>query len=90
MRDVDRIIEGVLAARPDVRWEQLQVAHPGVDDDGLWFVYLPGSRCSEVQIESSKGDCPFLVEGRWRREGNTVEDVITLVLEELREVESTA
>jgi hypothetical protein len=59
--DVDRILELVRMAYPDVLCQQLQVVHPGVDDDGLWFFTRPGSS-NEVQIESSSGKCPFLIE----------------------------
>jgi hypothetical protein len=45
---------------PLVRWEQLGVTLPG-DDDGLWFFWIPDVP-GEVQIESSDGVCPFLVE----------------------------
>ena len=40
---------------------QLEVSHPGADDDGLWFFTWPGSNF-EVQIESPNGMCPFLIE----------------------------
>ena len=61
MSDVDRIIELVRAMCPRVRVEQLKVSHPGADDDGLWFFDQPESP-SQVQIESSTGMCPFLIE----------------------------
>ena len=41
--------------------EQLQVRHPGADDEGLWFFTHPDGR-GEVQVESSTGAAPFLVE----------------------------
>jgi len=46
---------------PTVTVEQLKVLHPGADDDGLWFFSQPESPF-EVQIESSNGTCPFLIE----------------------------
>lgn len=72
MRDVDTIIERLRAERPDVRVEQLVVKHPG-DDDGLWFFTPPNSRF-DVQIESSDGMCPFLIEG-WHGERATAQTV---------------
>jgi hypothetical protein len=60
-RDIDQIIERVKARLPDVHVEQLWVSHPGVDDDGLWFFRLPGIQ-KDIQIESSFGMCPFIVE----------------------------
>jgi hypothetical protein len=61
MRDVDKIIELVRAMRPAVAVHQLKVLHPGAVDDGLWFFNQP-DRPFEVQIESSDGMCPFLIE----------------------------
>lgn len=40
-RDIDFIIEQLTASVPGIRIEQLRVAHPGVDDDGLWFINIP-------------------------------------------------
>ena len=59
-RDVDVVIALIRERLPEVAVEQLQVKFPA-DDDGLWFFRLPG-RGVEVQIESSTGECPFLVE----------------------------
>lgn len=61
-RDIDSVIDQVRRAFPEIVCEQLRVAHPGADDDGLWFFSHPG-RGGEVQLESSTGDLPFLVEG---------------------------
>jgi len=60
-RDIDRLIAQMRRDYPGVRVEQLRVAHPGADDDGLWFFKHPGSS-NEVQVESSTGAAPFLVE----------------------------
>ena len=61
MRDVDQIINRVRNICPAVEIQQLKVRPPGADDDGLWFFNQPGSPF-EVQIESSSGMCPFVVE----------------------------
>ena len=61
MRDIDQIIQSVMGLCPAVKVRQLTVLHPSADDDGLWFFEWPGSKF-EVQIESSEGMCPFLVE----------------------------
>ncbi len=61
MRDIDAIIKALSLAHPELLVEQLQVLHPGSDDDGLWFFRHPASRY-EVQLESSAGMCPFLFE----------------------------
>ena len=61
MRDIDAIAAQLRAWRPDVIFERIRVQHPGADDDGLWSIQLPGNP-EEVQLESSTGACPFLVE----------------------------
>ena len=61
MRDVERIIEQVRELYPVVKVKQLIVLHLGADDDGLWFFTQPESPF-EVQIGSSNGTCPFLIE----------------------------
>jgi hypothetical protein len=60
-RDIDQIIERVRQFVPGVQVQQLQVSHPDVDDDGLWFFSLSGTT-KDIQIESSFGVCPFIVE----------------------------
>ncbi len=61
MRDIETIIEQMRAAHPAVQVEQLKVKFPGADDDGLWF--FTHLNCPfEVQLESSTGMYPFLVE----------------------------
>jgi len=80
-RDIDHIIERLKAEIPGVQVTQLQVTRPGADDDGLWFIKIPG-RDGEVQIESSHGGCPFLIESDFTDErfhGHTVDEVISTV-----------
>ena len=60
-RDIDTVIERVRALHPDAVVEQLKVVHPGSDDDGLWYFRLPKER-KEIQVESSTGDAPFIIE----------------------------
>jgi len=60
MRDFDRIIAGVKERLPTIQVQQLQVAHPA-DDDGLWFFWFTGTG-KHIQLESSSGMCPFLIE----------------------------
>lgn len=59
-RDIDRIVAAVKAKLPDAEFHQHQVTHPG-DDDGVWYFYFPGGD-SYVQIDSTYGQCPFLVD----------------------------
>jgi hypothetical protein len=60
-RDIDRIIEQVRQRLPDVRVQQHWVPDPRTADDGIWWFYLPGVE-NDIQIESSLGSRPFLVE----------------------------
>jgi len=83
-RDIDRIIHSVKALIPAVEVSQLQVIHPG-DDDGLWFFRLSIPR-KEVQIESSHGKCPFLIEDDRMKAisdrviSNTVEETVAHIV----------
>lgn len=80
-RDIDHIIERLKAEFPGVQVAQLQIAHPGADDDGLWFIRIPG-RAEEVRIESSHGSCPFLIESDFSAErfhGQSVDEVVQIV-----------
>lgn len=81
LRDIDNIIERLKAEIPGIQVSQLQVTRPGADDDGLWFIKVPG-RAEEVQIESSHGGCPFLVESDFSTErlhGQSIDEVVSLV-----------
>ena len=61
MPDIDTIIVAATTKHPRLAVEQLKVKHPGEDDDGIWFFNHPESEF-EVQLESSYGTFPFLVE----------------------------
>ena len=56
--DIKLIISAVRQSLPQVRWTRLWVSHPGADDDGIWWFWLP-DQAGEVQVESSSGTCPF-------------------------------
>jgi hypothetical protein len=60
-RDIDEIIERVKTRIPLVRVWQHWVKNPTVDDDGLWSFAHPNS-AKGIQLESSFGMCPFMVE----------------------------
>jgi hypothetical protein len=80
-RDIDRIIDRLSIDAPSIQVRQLQVRHPGNDDDGIWFFSIPGKN-GEVQLESSDGTCPFLVESDCddkRVEVQTVEEAVVVV-----------
>ena len=80
-RDIDYIIERLKTEVPGVQVTQLPVTHAGADDDGLWFIRVPG-RAEEVQLESSYGSCPFLIEsdfGAERLHAHSIDEVISTV-----------
>jgi hypothetical protein len=79
--DIDQIIERLKAEVPGVHVAQVHVNHPAADDDGLWFVEFPG-RVETVQLESSSGCCPFLIESDFSAErlhGYSIEEVVSIV-----------
>jgi hypothetical protein len=80
-RDIDLVIERLTSDVPGIHIDQLKVIHPGADDDGLWFIRIPGKE-GEVQLESSYGTCPFLIEsdfGDERFHAHTIEEAVTTV-----------
>ena len=80
-RDIDRIIAKLKRKIPSVQVVQLRVSHPGADDDGVWFIQIPG-RTETIQIESSTGSCPFLIEADFASErfyGRSVEEVFSKI-----------
>ena len=60
-KDIDQFTDALRRAYPEITIERLRVAQPGADDDGLWSVNHPRA-FAEVQVESSTGDVPFLIE----------------------------
>lgn len=79
-RDIDLIAERLVADIPGVHIAQLNVTHPG-DDDGLWFIRIPNEEAT-VQIESSNGNCPFLVESDFnddRSYGHSIEETVGVI-----------
>src|SRR6476469_8350116 len=78
MRDIEQVIQAITETCPTVTVRQLEVLHPGADDDGLWFFTWPGSNF-DVQIESPNGMCPFLIEsdeGDFRFNSNSVQGAV--------------
>jgi hypothetical protein len=60
-RDIDSFIEALSTAHPALKVDRLRASHPA-DDKGLWYFSHPNG-VGEVQVESSNGTAPFLVEG---------------------------
>jgi hypothetical protein len=61
VRGIDTVIDLIKARLPGISVDQLQVKHPGADDNGLWFFSHPAGRF-EAQLESHNGEFPFLVD----------------------------
>jgi len=81
VRDIDKIIEVLRNAHQNLVIEQLRVTHPGVDDNGIWFFKNPATGI-ETQLESSTGNCPFLIESNRNSEreyANTIPQAISIV-----------
>jgi len=74
MRDIDKVIQRIMSVCPKAKVRQLKVRHPGADDDGLWFFEQPASKF-EVQLESTSGTCPFLIETDETKERVTTSSV---------------
>jgi hypothetical protein len=80
-RDIDLIIERLTTDIPQIQVDQLKVVHPRADDDGLWFIHIPDHE-EEVQLESSYGSCPFLIESDFsdaRFHAHSIEEAVTTV-----------
>ena len=58
--DIDLIIEQVKRMNTNVVVSQLSKTH-SADDDGVWWFRVHGHE-QDVQIESSSGQCPFIIE----------------------------
>jgi hypothetical protein len=56
VRDIDQVITALRRRHPALLIEQR-----GADDEGIWVVKHP-STSIEVKLESSAGNCPFLIE----------------------------
>jgi hypothetical protein len=82
--DIERVIQELRDRYPAIAVEQLKVRHTA-DDDGLWFFTHPAGT-GEVQIESSTGAAPFLIESDQSPEQNlncSVEDAVAHVARRL-------
>ena len=60
-KGIDQLTAALQREYPGITIEQHRVAHPDEDDDGLWYINHPRA-IAEVQVESSTGDAPFLIE----------------------------
>ena len=81
MADIGKVIEQLRRMFPEIVCDRLRVAHPGADDDGLWFFRHP-AQGGEVQVESATGNLPFLIESDDSAERDTarsVDEAVTLI-----------
>ena len=79
-RDIEKIVERLIAEIPGIQVTQFRPAHLA-DDNGLWFIKSPG-RAGEIQIESSDGSCPFIIESDFSdaiQHGQSIEEVVTTI-----------
>jgi hypothetical protein len=86
MRDIDVILAALRAQVPGLQARQIQVVHPGVDDDGVWMVGTGGPR---IQLESTTGMCPFLIEtdaGPERFTASSIEEAVSIALREIARI----
>jgi hypothetical protein len=60
MRDIDHIILRIRQRYPDVVVTQYRPRHPA-DDDGIWW-FNHSNANQDIQIESTTGMCPFIIE----------------------------
>ena len=83
-RDIDQLTMALQRAFPAITVRQLRVPNPGADDDGLWLIEHPEGM-TQVQVESSTGDAPFLVESELAppTSARTVDDALRLVTQRL-------
>jgi hypothetical protein len=92
LRDIDQIIAAVKQQILEVSVWQLQKKHPA-DDDGVWWFALPGIS-NDIQIESSSGICPFLIETDERsshqaRTAQTVAETVQMIVAHLSPLRQT-
>src|SRR5260221_799985 len=86
MRDIDKIIAEVVRALPAVAVRQHSDAG-ACGDDGIWWFSLPGVQ-PDIQVESSSGSCPFVVETEEQSSSaalraSTIEQAVQLIVEYL-------
>ena len=83
-RDIESVIAELRRRWPAIQVKQLRGIH-AADDDGIWYFTHPAAH-GEVQVESSTGAGPFLVEGADSPTANrecTVDETIALVASRL-------
>lgn len=80
MKDIVAIITRLKNVHADLNVTQLAATHLS-DDDGIWFIKSTNFS-GEIQLESSNGECPFLIESdlnEKRQTACTIDDTIEIV-----------
>jgi hypothetical protein len=82
-RDIEQLTDALRRGYPEITIEQRRTAHSGADD-GFWYANHPQG-FTEVQIESSTGDVPFLIESDLAPPiiARAVDDAVRIVTERL-------
>lgn len=83
-RDIHAIMAAVMHALPECIITQEAAYLPTTHDDGIWYFHLPNVEPS-VQIESSSGMCPFLLEtdaesGPDALKMDSVDDIVAVII----------
>jgi len=83
-KDIEQLTDALRRAYPEITIEQPRVAHTDADDQGVWYVNHPRA-FTEVQVESSTGDVPFLIESDLAPPmlARAVDDAVRIVTERL-------
>ena len=79
--DADKIIEAIKEKFPGTKVNEWDAMNPRSFYYSLWFFNIPNVD-GEIQIESTSGNCPFLVESCLnddRYNGDTVEEVVSII-----------
>jgi hypothetical protein len=90
MWDIDQIIQRLREFDPQITFDQLTVTHPA-DDVGLWFLSRE-QKPVYLQIESSTGNCPFVIEfdtsptSSGRRDVATVDEAVEVMKSLIQEL----
>jgi hypothetical protein len=83
-KGIEQLTAALRRAYPEIAIEQLHASNGGTDDEGHWHINHPRA-LTEVQVTSSTGEPPFLVESEFAPPtlARTVDDAARLVIARL-------
>jgi len=83
-KGIEQLTAALRRAYPEIVIEQVRVSHADADDEGLWHVNHPRA-LTEVRVESSTGEPPFMVESEFAPPtvARTIDHAVRLVTERL-------